>query len=495
MLSDPEFVAIAVEVESECGYVPSTPLSLPDGLTTALTQARDARFLIPQAQETIRAMLNDVQDETERQARLYQIDLIEWQLTRAADFAEARLEHFATIKTQADVDAELAKCAKDLNHWFSMYAWGVDPRPDAPLSLMPFALFPFQEKFVEWLDHITFAKRMSGVVEKSRDMGATETVLRWTMHKWLFTEGFTGLILSANEDLVDSKKDPSTLFEKLRMQMRLLPPWMLPKGFDLFKDMPYMIMSNPVNSSTILGDAPTPNVGRQRRATFVLADEFAAWAHGGYPQHTALSRTVNTFCPVSSVQGTFNKFADLARDGRTARFEMDWRDHPWRDDRWFNALPFGYLGTAMTQEEIAQEVERNYEASQPGRVLKNIQEPYCLLNWDEMVAGFEKMGMARHEFYDQNKPKVPDRWNWGRVTDFGESAKTKNDTKIWAYLLGERPSEAHQLTDSLFIFYSLPIEPIGATELEGFAFYSRLERDLGLRDDKNKLIPYRRSTT
>jgi hypothetical protein len=44
-----------------------------------------------------------------------------------------------------------------------------------------------------------------------------------------------------------------------------------------------------------------------------------------------------------------------------------------------------------------------------------------------------------------------------------------------------RPSEGWPLTDSLFFFYSLPIEPIGATELEGFAFYSQLERDLGLR--------------
>lgn len=482
---DESFTAIAVETEQVVGYAPPPKIdigSIPGGLATALNQAKEARKLIPDAQATVFQLLDGVTDETERQARLYQIDLIEWQLTRAADVAEKRLEHFATIRTQADVEAELLLAGTDQKHWFDYYAWAVDPRPDAPLTLMPFSLFEFQDRFVDWLDYITFVKRQSGVVEKARDMGATETVLRWMLHKWLFRESFTGMVLSANEDLVDSKKDPSTLFEKLRMQMRLLPTWMLPKGFDLYKDMPYMIMSNPVTGSTILGDAPTPNVGRQRRATFVLADEFAAWAYGGYPQHTSLSRTVNTFCPVSSVQGTFNKFADLARDGRTARFEMDWRDHPWRDERWFNALNFGYLGTAMTTEEIAQEVERNYEASQPGRVLKNIQEPYCLITWEEMVAGFDRMGMPKHEFYNNDGgPRMPDRFNWGRVTDFGESARTENDTHIWAYSLLARPSEAQPLTDSLFFFYSLPIEPIGATELQGFAFYSQLERDLGLR--------------
>lgn len=481
-----DFVAIAVETEAMVGYTPPPPVqigALPDSLIPALKRAKESRDLIASSQETIYELLEGIEDEIEQNARLYQIDLIEWQLTRAADIAEKRLDYLAEIKTQDAIDTELALCATDPAHWFEMYAWGVDPRPDAPLSLMPFGLFSFQERFIEWLDFITYTKRMSGVVEKARDMGATETVLRWMLHNWLFREGFTGMVLSANEDLVDSKKDPSTLFEKMRMQLRLLPGWMLPKGFDVYKDMPYMNLSNPMNGSTIFGDAPTPNVGRQRRATFVLADEFAAWSYGGYPQHTALSRTVNTFCPVSSVQGTFNKFADLARDGRTARFEMDWRDHPWRDERWFNALPFGFLGTAMTTEEIAQEVERNYEASQPGRVLKNVQEPYCLITYEEMVAGFDRLGMPKQEFYNQDgRANLPARFNWGRVTDFGESARTENDTHIWAYSLLARPSEAQPLTDSLFFFYSLPIEPIGATELEGFAFYSQLERDLGLRE-------------
>lgn len=482
MRKEAEAVAVSVAVERKYGYVPPAPVAmLPDNLTAALTQARDARALIPSAQEALMPLLAEASDEIERQARLYQIDLVEWQLTRAADLAEARLEHFAQIKTQADIDAELALCARDQKHWFDQYAWAIDPRPDAPLSLMPFGLFPFQERFVEWLDYITFTKRTSGAVEKARDMGATETVLRWMWHKWRFRDDFIGMPLSANEDLVDSSKDPGTLFEKIRMQTRLVPGWMLPGGFNLAKDLPYMMLSNEENGSKIIGDAPTANVGRQRRATFALRDEFAVWPHGGYPQHTALSRTVNTNCSVSSVQGKFNKFAEITHDGRTMKFDMDWRDHPWRDERWFNALPYGYFGDAMTTEEIAQEVERNYEASQPGRVLKNIQEPYCLITYDEMVGGFERLGFGRHEFFNGQRPVLPMRWNWGRVTDYGESARKEDDTHIWAYSLMARPGEGQPLTDSLFFFYSLPIEPIGAGELEGFAFYSQLEADLGLR--------------
>lgn len=467
------------------GGTDNSSVQFGDGLLLALENARASRFLIAEAQVPLRELYDQAGSDIEREARAYQIDLVENQLTRAADIAEKRLQYFSHIRTESHVKAELALCAHDQKHWFEYYAWGIDPRPDAPLSLMPFGLFPFQERFVEWLDYITFNKRVSGVVEKARDMGATETVLRWMLRNWLFREGFQGLILSANEDLVDSKKDPSTLFEKLRFQMRMLPAWMAPPGFDLQKDMPYMLLSHPTNGSTLQGDAPTPNVGRQRRATFVLGDEFAAWQHGGYPQYTALSRTTNTFCAVSSVQGKFNKFGDLAHDGHTAKFEMDWREHLWRDERWYNSLKFGFVGAAMTDEEIAQEVDRNFAASQPGLVLKNVREEYCFITWDEFVAGFARQNVPVSDFYDRsNRPIIPTSWNWGRVTDYGESAKTENDTHIWAYSLFTRPQQAYPFHDSLFFFYSLPIMPIGATELEAFSFYSDLEQSLGVRAGK-----------
>jgi hypothetical protein len=449
-------------------------------LVAALEACKSARDLIKPEQDKLRALLAEAPDDVTRAAREFQISLVEWQLTRAADVAEKREKHLDAITA---IEAEQERC-RDSAHWFEYYAWTVDPRPDAPLAVMPLSPFEFQLRYLVWLDYITFEKRTSGVVEKSRDMGATEVTLRWMLHCWLYRRDYFGLVLSANEDLVDSKKDPGTLFEKLRFQMRLLPGWMLPVGFDLFKDMPFMQLANPATGSVLQGDAPTPNVGRQRRATFVLKDESAAWMNGGYQQHTALSRTANTICDVSSVQGKFNKFYELAHDGRTAKFEMDWRDHPWRDNRWYDSLPFGVVGPAMTQEEIAQEVDRNYEASQPGRVLKNVREEYCFITQDELVAGFSKFKLGHHFLTPGGRFRLPDEWNWGRVTDYGESAQREDDTHIWAYSLFARPAEGWPLSDSLFFFFSLPIEPIGATELEGFDFYSGLEREVGVRADR-----------
>jgi hypothetical protein len=349
---------------------------------------------------------------------------------------------------------------------------------------MPLSPFEFQERYVKWLEFITFDKRTSGVVEKCRTMGATEIALRWVLKQWRYRANFYAMPLSANEDLVDSKKDPGTLFEKLRFQLRLLPTELLPRGFSLDRDMPFMQMVNAENGSIIQGDAPTANVGRQRRATFVLKDESAAWPNGGYQQHTSLSRTANTICDVSSVQGKFNKFSELAHDSKTAKFEMDWREHPWYDKRWYNALPFGYLGPAMTDEEIAQEIDRNYEASQPGRVIKNCREEYCFITWKELVAGFESARLSQYFYGVDGRYVIPDAWKWGRVSDYGISAKTENDTHIWAYNLFARPSTAFPFTDSLFFFCALPIEPIGASELQAFSYYSGIEREFGVRLDK-----------
>lgn len=446
----------------------STQTSL---LHDALSACVDARSLIKSQQAKIQPLIEQATSPIERQAREYQHDLIAWQINRAADIAEMRIKYLQSIR---DYGAENELCAKDTVHWFQYYAWTTDPRCTC-LSVMPLGLFPFQENYIEWLEHITFELQSSGVVEKSRTMGATEIALRWMLKQWRYRPNFLGMPLSANEDLVDSKKDPGTLFEKLRFQLRLLPEWMIPKGFDLDRNMPYMQLANPENSSTLQGDAPTVNVGRQRRATFVLKDESAVWPNGGYPQHTSLSRTAFTICDVSSVQGKINKFADLALDNKTPKFVMDWRDSPWLDERWYNSLPFGYIGPAMTAEEIAQEIDRNYEASQPGKVITNCKEEYCFITESEFVEGMASLGRT------VKQGVIPDGWNWGRVSDYGISARRENDTHIWAYNMFARPSEGWPLKDSLFFFCALPVEPIGATELQAFQFYSKLERQFGVR--------------
>jgi hypothetical protein len=452
-------------------------------ITDKLKACLDALDLLPAEIERLKVLASESRDEIERDAYLWKADAVEFQVERAARIAQERLDRLAEIKTEEDKEAEKQKCKEDTLYWFKFYAWGYDPRCSI-LPVQPYVPYPHQEPFMHWLNRTVLERRASGIVEKSRDEGATVGFLSWTTHKWLFLSGFSALLLSYSEDIIDSNKNPNTLFEKVRFQLRLTPSWMLPKGFNLLRDLNYMNIANPENGSTILGSAPTERAGRGGRATVVLADEFQAWNNGGFKQNVSLSQTAFSIIKLGTPYGTFNQYYVDTHTPNANVLVLDWRDNPIKDERWYKALPFGYVGTPMTSEAIAQEVDRDYDASQPGKVIKNCKEEYCFITWDELVAGFAVHKKGHLFFNSEGKHKIPDEWNWGRVTDYGESARQEDDTHIWAYSLLARPQEAWPFHDSLFFFYSLPIEPIGGTELEGFAFYSQLERDLGVRGVK-----------
>lgn len=371
-------------------------------------------------------------------AHQWQFDTVAAQLTRASDIAAERLHHLAVVEMggAAGMKQELLKCKGDTLYWFKWWAWSLDPRQDAPLAITPFVPFPFQENYLRWLKDIVFVERTSGMVEKTRDAGATVGFLLWVVKQWLFRDHFSAFLTSATEDLVDSQKDPDTLFEKVRFQLRRTPSWMLPVGFKLKRDMPYMQINNPHTGGSITGGAPTMNVGRQRRRTVVLKDESASWPYGGYPQHTSLSQTSRSTIDVSSVKGEANKFAELRRAGKTPCFVMDWWDHPWKDERWFNALSHGYVGPAMDSIQIAQEILRDYRASMPGPIFPEFSEPWHVITWSD----FEAVYKVRH---------IPTTWNLARAQDVGTTGPEQHpNVTAWC----ARPPLNDRLSDSLFFY-------------------------------------------
>jgi hypothetical protein len=423
-------------------------------LRSSLEACMDALAFVPEEVEKCRAMASEAQDPVERDAYLWQADLVKMQIEQAARVASERLLLFDSLKVDADYERERGRCAADTLYWFRMYAWGYDPR--AVLKVQPFYPFPRQEDYLRWLDDTVLRRRKSGVVEKARDMGATVGALDWIAHKWLFVAGFSAFVVSANEDLVDSSRDPDTLFEKIRFQLRLTPSWMLPAGFNLRRDMPYMNIINPASSATITGGAPTENVGRQRRATVVVADEFQGWAGGGFKQNTSMSQTSPSVVKLGTPLGTFNQyFRDTHAKGANV-FVMDWREHPWKDQRWFASLPFGYVSQPMTPQMIAQEIERNYEASQPGRVFPQFRETHTVITVSELRAYLKRFGVVVPDAGD-GLARMPLSWGLGRANDRGATEAHRN-----GWLWSATPKEGHPLEDSRFVFREW-LAPLGAS--------------------------------
>ncbi len=448
-------------------------------LRTALFTAADAVNLLPAEIERIEDLRHDAKNDIEREARDYQMEYVTHHLTRASEIAKSRLQYFTSLRTDADCQRELQGLS--CHDWFEKYAFGFDPRARSPLSRVPFRLFPRQADLVDWTTDLVFRRRTSGLIEKARDEGATELLVRWCLFNWLFKDGFSALLSTRKEDEIDSKKDAKTLFERVRYQIRLLPDWMIPSGFNRQTDMNADKKIVAPEGNALLGEAPIPNMGRGGRVTCAMLDEFAFWPFGGYPQLRSLSQTTDSLLIPSSVAGRLNQYSDLAHDGHTAKFVMDWRDNPWKDQRWYNSLPFGYVTGVMSRTTIAQEIDRDYDASQPGKVWQ-VPEAYVFITRGELLRYYDEQNLG-HRFRDASgRFKIPDDWRVVETHDYG-----KSEGHEWGFVLGAQPRASYPLADTHFIFVARNLEPTGLPTQQAVSQWRRFETELGLRSESGAL--------
>jgi len=112
-------------------------------------------------------------------------------------------------------------------HWCDTY----DPRnaaDDSKLSRMPLVLFERQKDLVRFVvDMINNGE--NGLVEKSRDMGASWVCCALSVWLWLFKDSAAIGWGSRKEQYVDAIGDPKSLLEKIRMILNGLPKELLPK--------------------------------------------------------------------------------------------------------------------------------------------------------------------------------------------------------------------------------------------------------------------------
>ena len=266
-----------------------------------------------------------------------------------------------------------------INHWMSTY----DPRKagSGKLTTMPFILFERQGEFVTFLYELMKAGE-SGLVEKSRDMGATWICCSFSVWLWLFTSGASIGWGSRKSDLVDKIGDPDSIFEKLRVSILKLPKVFWPIGFNRDAHMSFMKIINPENGSTITGESGD-NIGRGGRSLIYFKDEAAHYEH---PEkiEAALSDNTNVQVDISSVNGVGNVFHRRREAGvlwekgqrRPVRgkvnvFVLDWTEHPEKTQEWYDARKERSISDGL-EHIFAQEVDRNYAASVEGTIISDV---------------------------------------------------------------------------------------------------------------------------
>ncbi len=265
-------------------------------------------------------------------------------------------DRFDLIKS-ASPKIEKEKCRKSLSYWINNWVWTLDPRIEP--KTLPFILFPRQEEYLQWRAWVKQNKE-NGICEKSRDMGVSWLNISDQTYCWLFEEGYQGGLGSRKQELVDRIGDPKSLFEKIRMLLRNLPPWMLPNDFDWRRDDNFLKLINPENGATITGEAGD-NIGRGGRTTIYDVDE-AAFIERPLKVDAALSNNTNTIIYTSSANGTGNLFYKKRSEyPPECLFRFYWREDPRKDDQWRAAQDKKYEPVV-----VASEVEIDYGASVEG---------------------------------------------------------------------------------------------------------------------------------
>ncbi len=290
-----------------------------------------------------------------------------------------------------------------INDWCITY----DPRNVSKglPTIMPFKLFPRQEQLVEFL-YDCLMDQENGLVEKCRDMGATWVCAAFSVWLWIFHSGSAVGWGSRKEQLVDSIGDAGSIFEKIRMLIKVTPPWLKPSNFNEDKHCSYMKVINPETGANIMGEAGD-NIGRGSRTSIHFKDESSHYVRPEIIE-AALGDNTDVQIDISSVNGNGNIFhrKRLAGDiydpdnkpgkGVTRVFIMDWRDHPGKSQEWYDARKKKAENEGLLHV-FYQEVDRDYSSSVegtliPGKWVKAAIDAHIKLGFEaegEHRAGFD----------------------------------------------------------------------------------------------------------
>jgi hypothetical protein len=168
----------------------------------------------------------------------------------------------------------------------------------------------------------------------------------------------------------------SSIFEKIRFQLRTIPRCFWPDGFSE-EAMNFMKVYEPKGNS-IVGESGD-DIGRGGRTRIYFKDESAHYEHPELIE-AALGDTTRVQIDISSVNGIGNVFhrkreagvewfpGEPVQPGKTNVFIMDWSEHPDKTIEWYKARESKAIDDGLLHV-FRQEVDRNYAASVEGIVI------------------------------------------------------------------------------------------------------------------------------
>lgn len=190
------------------------------------------------------------------------------------------------------------------------------------------------------------------VILKPRQMLVSWVVVAFAVWTVLFRKGERVLVVSKRqEDAYHLKERAAALFENL-------PPVISSRLVRIVEDNKSVITL--AGGSSIHFLPASPSIGRTFTASLVILDEaaFHPWAEEIYtslvPTLSGGGRLVLLSTP-NGVGGTFHTVWVNAEERGFHRVEIDWREHPDRNEAWYRDTT-----APLSSRKIAQEYERDF---------------------------------------------------------------------------------------------------------------------------------------
>lgn len=228
-------------------------------------------------------------------------------------------------------------CTDSVLYWINTFAWTkhefevdltvASGRVPSKHTHWPFITWDIQDSLFDWLE-AHFLEGKSGLIDKSRDMGASWCGVAFLHWLWLFRPNTEIREMSRSEIYVDSPIAKS-LFYKHDYLNTFLPEWMRPPGV-LVKgrdNRTSMRLYNALNNSTIGGESTTKHAMSADRCAILFLDEFAK-VDNGRAIRTATYDVAPCRIINSTVAGPGTEFSRWKQGGQIDVFSMMFWEHP-----------------------------------------------------------------------------------------------------------------------------------------------------------------------
>ena len=282
------------------------------------------------------------------------------------------LIHQHRLSRMVDIESDKSgKKAAYLRAWYADHPWDFcrdwcftyDPRrlQRGLQPTLPFIPFFHQVKFLKWV-HERFRNMEPGITLKSRECGVSWLCGVYAVNMFLFKPGSSVLFATRKADELDDKGDPGSLFQKMRILLEYLPPFLLPEDFNLERDTPLGKILDRVDGSSITGESGE-QIGRGGRGTVIFIDE-AAFLENQERASGALSATSDCQIRVSTPNVPGDLFhRDYKKWKKVAPeriFEFHWTVDPRKGDAWYKQQKIN-----LDPDVVARELDMCFEGSNP----------------------------------------------------------------------------------------------------------------------------------